>query len=437
VSTSASTIIACATGPAAGALAVIRLSGERAQPIAESLLGGARLGAPRRMVLRHLCDSAGAIDRCLVVFFAGGASFTGEPVVEFHVHGGPGVVASALKACVAAGARLAEPGEFTRRAYQNGTLDLLEAEAIAARVAAQDERAARLAEGGASDRLRQLAQEAELQLTQLRAAAEGWLDFDPEELGQDELRELIEPLRSLGLRLAAAVAVGHRVLPLFEPPVVVLAGPTNAGKSSIFNCLAGADRAIVSSVPGTTRDILEVTLQLPQGAIRLRDSAGIRRGVDTVEAEGIRRTEAHIAEAQLVLWVQDPAAPSRLQAPDHSLILWSKADLGTEPPGAGLSLSVRNGTGVSELLEALGARLFVERTADPAGGVPLSRRQIELLDEVVGACARAQVALSEGAMELVATDLRGAAEQLAALTGTQQPDEAMLDALFARFCLGK
>jgi tRNA modification GTPase len=183
--------------------------------------------------------------------------------------------------------------------------------------------------------------------------------------------------------------------------------------------------------------VIEVTLQLPQGAIRLRDSAGFRRGVDDVEAEGIRRAEAQLAAAQLVLWVQDPATPSDLPHPERSLAVWSKADLGVAPPVAGLCHSARSGAGVAALLDTLAARLFSDRVADPAGGVPLSRRQIDLLDQVVGACSRAERALADGAMELAATDLRAAAEQLADLTGSGSPDEAMLDALFARFCLGK
>jgi len=425
------TIVACATGRAGAALAVLRLSGAQAKTIARAVTG-CPFETPRRMELVQLRHDELTIDRCLAVYFAAPASFTGEDVVEFHTHGGPGLVTAALEALEAAGASPAEPGEFTRRAYLAGKLDLVEAEAIAARVDAASARAARLAEAGVAGRLSAFARRVETALTEQRAEAEAWLDFEPEELLDDDRLRLENAIKDLADELSEAAAVGRRALPLFERPAVLLAGPVNAGKSSLFNALAGMPRAIVSAEAGTTRDWLEVELQLPGGRIRLQDSAGQRRAEGSVEAAGIASAQRLQAEADLVLWCCPPEdlAP----APPGAWTISTKADIARGP---GLALSSHSGEGIAELLTAIDQHLFADPGEDSACGVPTSRRQLELLESAAQASARAVEQLPVGALELAASDLREAAESLAALTGTQEPDEAMLDALFGRFCLGK
>ena len=226
--------------------------------------------------------------------------------------------------------------------------------------------------------------------------------------------------------------IGARSLPIFEAPIVLLAGPANAGKSSLFNALVGSDRALVSAEAGTTRDWIEAELQLPAGRIRLRDSAGLRRAEGAVEAAGIERAHNLRAEADLVLWCCDPEQD--VEAPTQALLIGTKADLGV---GDGLAVSAQTGVGIDTLLSEIARRIFAAVAADSETGVATSRRQVDQLDQAAKRCLEASERLSEGAPELAAADLRQACESLAALTGTQEPDEIMLDALFGQFCLGK
>jgi tRNA modification GTPase len=264
----------------------------------------------------------------------------------------------------------------------------------------------------------------------LRAGIEAWLDFAPEELRAEDEAKLVERLESCATRLRKASGLAQRSLPLFEPPIVLLAGPVNAGKSSLFNALVGSDRALVSAEAGTTRDWIEVDLALPAGRIRLRDSAGLRAAAGAVEAAGIERALALQNEADLVLWCLGPDQND--EPPEAALCLRTKADL---DPNAQVSAS--SGAGVEELLQKLSERLFSQVTADSETGVITSKRQLQLLNAAAERCYSALVAMSDSALEFAASDLRGAAEALAELTGTQEPDELMLDALFSQFCLGK
>ena len=426
------TIVACATGADPAALAVLRLSGPGALAIGRALCGDRSLRRDRLMELVQLKDARGVIDRCLAVAFFAPRSFTGEDVVEFHLHGGPGLIQAALEACVRQGARRAEPGEFTRRAYLSGKLDLVEAEAIAARVQAASERAARLSEAGVAGRLSHFARAMERTLTEQRAHVEGWLDFDPEELGDNDRKPLIQAMRAASDRLKRAAQTGARSLPLFENPIVLLAGPVNAGKSSLFNALVGDERALVSDQAGTTRDWIEVELTLPSGRIRLRDSAGLREAADQVEAAGIRRAQALQQQADLILWCA-PAGQAA-NAPAGAVLLNTKCDEGRGP---GFAVSAHSGEGIDALLATLDERLFGGAIADSETGVATSRRQVEHLASAASHAAGAAQQLMEDQPELAAADLRAACDELTALTGTQEPDELMLDALFGQFCLGK
>ena len=426
------TIVACATGGAPSALAVVRLSGAEALLIARQLCGEKRLKVERRLELVKLGDVHGLIDRCLAVPFFSPRSFTGEDVVEFHLHGGPGLVEAVIEACLGLGARRAEPGEFTRRAYLAGKLDLVEAEAIAARASAATARAARLAEAGVAGRLSQFARGIEQELTQLRAHVEGWLDFDPEELDEDHLSRLVNRIQNCAQRLERAASVGARSLPLFEAPIVLLSGPVNAGKSSLFNRLVGSDRALVSAEAGTTRDWLEAELSLKSGRIRLRDSAGLRQAKGAVEAAGIQRAQSLQNEADLILWCCPAEVDS--QGPEAAINLCTKSD---QSAGPGLAVSAHSGEGINELLERLNTSLFGEVIADSETGVATSRRQVDHLQSAAHRALAAGHQMTAHAPELAAADLRAACDALSELTGAQEPDELMLDALFGQFCLGK
>ena len=426
------TIVACATGSDPSALAVIRLSGPDALRIARSMCGDHTLSKDRCFELVRVGDHVGVLDRCLAVAFFAPRSFTGEDIVEFHLHGGPGLVRAVIAACLERGAREAEPGEFTRRAYLAGKLDLIEAEAIAARASAATERAARLAEAGVAGRLSTFARQLEGELTGLRAQVEGWLDFDPEELDESHLNPLVDSLITAANRLQKAADLGARALPLFDAPIVLLSGPVNAGKSSLFNIIAGDDRALVSEEAGTTRDWLEVTVSLASGTIRLRDSAGIREATGAVEAAGIERAHALRQQADLVLWCSPADHPT--QPPDGALLLCTKSDKGTGP---GLAVSAHTQEGVDDLLAALNETIFSQFAADSETGVATSRRQIERLGFAAQTARSAANQMRAHCPELAAADLRAACDTLSDLTGAQEPDELMLDALFGQFCLGK
>ena len=432
------TIVAPATGLAPAAVAVVRVSGPQALAIGARLCGRESFTRFRHAHLARLRDEISELDRCLVLPFEGPHSFTGEHVVEFHLHGGPGIVRSVIDAVLAAGARMAEPGEFTRRAHLNGKLDLIEAEAIAVRAQAGGALPARLA--GLSSRLRQQAQALEAEMTGIRAQVEGALDFEPEELGVDWLHGIQDRLSSALLTLQKTVALGRRAAPLFRRPRVLLAGPPNAGKSSLFNALAGEQKAIVSPVAGTTRDLLECELRVSEGRILLMDSAGWRESQDEVEQEGVVRALRAAREADLVLWLEPVGAPPTEPPPGLGSRLHpvrTKGDLGTLAPLGDRVVSALTGDGLDDLLRIISRRVFGEGLPDLEEGVPVSQRQLEHLVQASEALARALGLMDPPQLELVATDLREVAETLAALTGTEQPDEAMLDALFSDFCLGK
>ena len=432
------TIVAPASGLAPAAVAVVRLSGPDALSIGAKLCGVERFHRFRHAHLLRIRDEVSELDRCLVLPFEGPHSFTGEDVVEFHLHGGPGIVRSVIDAVLTQGARMAEAGEFTRRAYLNGKLDLVEAEAIAVRAQAGGDMPARFA--GLSHRLREQAKALELEVTAIRGQIEGALDFDPEELAEDWLQSISQRLNTALLSLQKTVAIGRRAAPLFRRPRVLLAGPPNAGKSSLFNALAGEQKAIVSPVAGTTRDLLECELRVPEGRILLMDSAGWRTSEDEVEQEGIIRALKAARNADLVLWLQAVGAapvdpPEGLGSRLHPVR--TKGDLGTLAPLGERVVSALTGDGLVDLLNVISRRVFGDGIPDLEEGVPVSQRQLQHLVQGSEALTRAVGALEPGALELVATDLREVAEVLAALTGTAQPDEVMLDALFADFCLGK
>ena len=432
------TIVAPATGLAPAAIAVVRLSGPQALEIAAKLSGHKPFTSFRQAHLVRLRDEVGELDRCLLLPFKGPQSFTGEDVVEFHLHGGPGIVRSVIDAILSAGARMAEPGEFTRRAHLHGKLDVIEAEAIAVRAQAGGPMPARLA--GLSDRLREQAKSIEAEVTSVRAQIEGSLDFDPEELAEDWIHMLRERLSDALLALQKTVALGRRAAPLFRRPRVLLAGPPNAGKSSLFNALAGEQKAIVSAVAGTTRDLLECELRVPEGRILLMDSAGWRESDDEVEQAGIFRALRAARDADLVLWLEPVGAaptdpPVGLGSRLHPVR--TKGDLGTLAPLGDRVVSALTGNGLEDLLCFISRRVFGDGELDFEDGVPVSQRQLQYFIQASEALARAVGLMDPPQLALVATDLRDAAETLSELTGTSQPDEAMLDALFAEFCLGK
>jgi len=429
-----------------GAISVIRLSGPRAAEALIALTGRDTLPEPRRMVLRTLRDpsSGEAIDRGLVVRFEAPNSETGEPMAELHLHGGRAVVGAALDAIGRLGfCRLAEPGEFTRRAFEHGKLDLTEAEGIADLVAAEtaaQRRQALQQMDGALHRLYETWRRAGLRaLAHLEAA----IDFPDEDLPSglaDEVRTAIAALQT-EISTHLADRRGER---LRDGLSIAIIGPPNAGKSSLLNLLARRDAAIVSETAGTTRDVIEVHLDLGGWPVVLADTAGLRASPDAIEQEGVRRAKARAAAADLRLLVLDASGDWRAERdmliaatenwnPAFDIVVVNKTDLMSVESPEIIQLSANSGAGLPGLLARL-ERSAGELMQEGAGVVPLTRaRHREALMECQAALGRALLAPE---VALAAEDLRLALRAIGRITGTVRIDE-LLDVIFRDFCIGK
>ena len=420
------TIFALSSGRPPAAIAVIRISGPGAHAAAELIAG--TLPDPRIAAVRELRhpETGELLDEAVVLRFDSPASATGEDTVEFQCHGGRAVVDSLLSALGrVTGLRSAEAGEFTRRAFDHGRIDLTEAEGLADLLEAETESQRRaalaLAEGGLS---RQVAAWQE-RLVDLSARAERAIDYDEED-------EAIDPSLMRGIGLLAddlrAWLERPRVEPLRDGVRVVVAGPPNAGKSSLINAIAGQERAIVTDLPGTTRDHIEVPLAVAGIPLVLTDTAGLRETDDRVEAIGVARTAALVEAADILVWLGDPG-----QAPAHPRMLKvkSKADLDGAIPAGSIAVSAASGHGLGALLEAIGMLAKALLPADDA--IALNRRQATHLAEAADLLDEAS---SAPELVLVAESLRTARTAFDRLTGRSGVED-VLDALFSRFCLGK
>lgn len=423
------TIFALASGRPPAAIAIIRVSGSRAHDAGRALAG--ELPAPREAALRELRHPRDGIllDRGLVLRFDAPGSSTGEDVVEFQVHGGRAVAEAMLDALASLqGLRLAQPGEFTRRALDNGRIDLTEAEGLADLIEAETESQRRAAMASADGGLRRQIELWQEQLLALSARAEAAIDYDEEDDTEAVFR-LSSDCVALATDLAERLA-RPRIEPLREGIRVVVAGPPNAGKSSLVNAIAGSERAIVTAIPGTTRDHIEVPLALAGIPVLLTDTAGLRITDELVEQIGVERSHALIEGADLLLWLGDAK-----QAPEHPrrILLHAKADLAerrARPPGS-FAVSSLTGEGVAALLARvaeLAATLLPGENA-----LALNRRQATHLAEAYQSLARVSVSVD---IVTVAEELRMARSAFDRLTG-KAGVENVLDALFSRFCLGK
>jgi len=437
------TIAALATPPGQGGIAIVRVSGDAARACFAALFrpAGGRQPLSHQLTYGHLYDAAGQmIDECMAVLMLSPRTYTREDVAEFHIHGGEQVARQALTALYALGARPAEPGEFTRRAFLNGRIDLSRAEAVMQLISAQGESASRAAlrqlTGGVSSFVHDL----QRQVTDLTAGAAAALDY-PEEIDEQEAAgDTARQARALAARLNAAC--DERAARLLESGFeAALCGRPNVGKSSILNVLLGEERAIVTDIPGTTRDVVRGSVTIGGIRIHLNDTAGIRDRAETVEAIGVERARAAMRGADLVLLVLDGSQP--LTAEDEGLladtadlprlILLNKADRGAafDLPGA-LRLSARTGEGVDALRKAIGERARV------GADLPLtSARHMRLARQAAEHLTAAADALESGeALDLAAIDLHAALTALGGITG-EQVDENLLDSVFSRFCVGK
>ncbi len=439
------TIYALSSAPGRAGVAVVRLSGPGAGPALTALAG--RLPQPRQAARALLKDATGAaIDDALVLWFPGPGSFTGEDVAEFHIHGGRAVLAALFTALRARpGLRLAEPGEFSRRAFAHGKLDLTQAEAIADLIDAETEAQRRQGLTQLQGELGRLYERWRQALLRALAHLEADIDFPEEDLPEGVAEAVKPQVRALLAELAAHLADNRRGERLRDGVGVVILGAPNVGKSSLLNALARREAAIVSDIAGTTRDIVEVHLDLGGYPVVLADTAGLRETADRIESEGVRRALARADSADLKLVVIDAAAWPDLPAATAALIdkdallIANKTDSAPLPQGAShqgrlvLPLSVSTGAGLDELLELLGTEIAARYGG--SGNTTLTRaRHREALEHCHAALAR--FLANAGDTELAAEDLRLAARALGRITGSVGVED-ILDIVFRDFCIGK
>jgi tRNA modification GTPase len=441
------TIAAIASAPGAAGIGVVRASGPQVPAIAQALLG--RTPRPRHAHLASFHDGDGSlIDRGLLLYFPAPHSYTGEHVLELQGHGSVVLLDLLLRRVCALGARLARPGEFTERAFLNGKLDLVQAEAVADLIAARSEAGARAAlhslDGAFSQRVHALLET----LIALRVHVEAAIDFPEEEIDFLADPAIAQQLLVLRTQLDALLAEARRGVRLTDGLKVAIVGRPNAGKSSLLNALAQSERAIVTPIAGTTRDVLRETVDLDGVLLELADTAGLRETGDEVEREGVRRARGELARADLVLLVTeaahaeaDLALLAGLPAQVARLVLVNKIDLDGTPPRAGtraglpyLWLSARSGAGLDLLRDELKVRAGA---AGGEGAFSARRRHVLALERVQAHLQHAAAALeATRAGELAAEDLRQAQHALGEITGSYTSDD-LLGAIFGSFCIGK
>ncbi|MBY9065932.1 tRNA uridine-5-carboxymethylaminomethyl(34) synthesis GTPase MnmE [Hyphomonas sp. WL0036] len=436
------TICALASGPPPSAIAIIRISGPAVAGIGKVFLSSG-LPAPKRAALTYIYDSAGEqIDQGIALFAPGPNSYTGEDTLELYLHGGPAVIDHALRALTSvSGVRLAEPGEFTRRAFENGKLDLTEAEGVAdiieAETASQKAQALRQLGGGLTEIYDAWREE----LTGALALVEVMIDFPDEgDVPEDTLRPILSRLDKVIAEIESGLGdrgVGERIRDGFR---IAIVGPPNAGKSSILNRLARREAAIVTDIAGTTRDVVEVRLVLGGQVVWIADTAGLRETDDVVEAEGVRRARRAAAEADLRIHVIDGENPSPPPGPIEAqdIVVFNKADVRPAilAPDGALPISAASGDGI-EKLESRIAGFVSQRAASVEAPVITRARHREKLVAGRESLKAAHAALRDDiGAELAAEDIRMALRQLSSVIGRIDVED-VLGAVFSQFCIGK
>lgn len=437
------TIVAAATPPGTGGVGVVRVSGEKAEQIARALLGS--LPEPRFAAYRAFRNTKGQkLDAGLALYFPAPSSFTGESVLELHGHGGPLLISLLVEAIVEMGARRAEPGEFSQRAFLNNKLDLTQAEAIADLISAGTKQGVRAAlrslSGAFSSAVDALAE----QLVRVRMHVEAAIDFPEEEIDflSDDL--LLRRLNECADAFALLQEQAQQGRVLRDGFQVVIVGKPNAGKSSLLNLLSGQDAAIVTEVAGTTRDILREQIDIDGLAVELVDTAGLRENPDRVEEEGIRRARNALQSADAVLWIQDATDPEPGEI-DESIpagvpvtVVHNKIDLCDQSPQAregSIELSAKTGEGLAALRQHIRKLAGYENLGE--GAFTARKRHLHALERAAVHFATGRTALEETrAGELLAEELRLSHQALGEITGAVSSDD-LLGRIFSQFCIGK
>lgn len=443
------TIVAAATPPGTGGIAVVRISGPAAPDIGTRVAG--KLPQPRQATLANFRDSNGkTLDQGIIIYFPGPNSFTGESVIELQGHGGPFVVKAIVDSAVTMGARHASPGEFSKRAFLNGKLDLVQAEAIADLISSSTQQATSAALRSLSGAFSAAVNAVQAELTGLRLHTEATLDFPEEDidfLSDRVLANRIKRCKQAFESLLKSAAVGRLLRDGFQ---MVIIGRPNAGKSSLLNALSGLEAAIVTEFAGTTRDIVREQINLDGLAVELVDTAGLRSDPGRIEAEGIRRARDAIGKADGILWIQDTSVVSHetikeleptIDSNKPVIIVANKADLSgatagltsNSPPT--VTLSAKTGEGIDTLREQI--RLLAGFRDLGEGAFTARRRHLHAIKAAKKHLETGVVALEKNAAaEIFAEELRLAQQALGEVTGSVTSDE-LLGRIFSEFCIGK
>ena len=445
------TIAAISTAVGEGAIAVLRVSGPEAVEVVARIFRGATATEkmePRRSYFGEIYDATGLIDQVLLTIFRRPQSYTGEDLVEISCHGGILVTRKILSLLLNAGARSAEPGEFTQRAFLNGKMDLTQAEAVMDLIRAQTELALRAANEQLAGHLGRELTKIQDQLLTTLAHIEAYIDFPDEGISPETGKMLLDRLQETGASLARLVATADQGRILRHGLRTVIYGEPNVGKSSLLNLLLGYDRAIVSETPGTTRDTIEETINVRGIPVRLIDTAGKRSSEDSIEQEGIRRTELQLAQADLVLQVVDASAP-RGTAPDESMstgneknrvLVLNKVDLGIHEDWAstkGVRFSCRTREGEEGLNQAIWDFVMTGGFGGQDFRIAISVRHQACLQKAITELEAAKGGLANSKLpELISIELRGALDAIGDVVGRHDTED-LLGRIFSEFCIGK
>lgn len=442
------TIAAIATPPGEGAIAIIRVSGSQAFSIAEKIFSRpTHLFKSHTAHYGHILKPDGTrLDSVLLLLMKGPHSYTGEDSIEISCHGGSLITQKVLERVLQAGARPAHPGEFSMRAFLNGKIDLAQAEAVQELIGAKNELALENAEkqlqGALSEQIAQFQKE----LTDIAAILEAWVDFPEEDLAFAPMEEILARLKGLCSQMKKLQATFHEGKILHEGLTLCLLGSPNVGKSSLMNALLGKERAIVTEIPGTTRDLLEEDLRIGKLHFKLIDTAGIRDTEERIEREGIRRSQSAMQEADLILLLLDASRPLDhkdqellTQAPPHkTLVIWNKVDVAHPTDDfPALLISAKEKKGLDALKAAIEEKIWKKGAPSKEEIFLTKLRHYQALSEAIQGCETAISGLQQNvSAEFVTSDIRSSLIQLHHIVGGHAT-ETLLSAIFSRFCLGK
>lgn len=442
------TIAAIITPPGEGAISGIRISGPKTYDVAETIFSGdvKSYGCHTAHIGNILASDKKVIDQVLILTMRGPNSYTGEDTVEIFCHGGSLVTRRVLERIIEAGASLAKPGEFSFQAFMNGKLDLAQAEAVQQLIAAKNELALESAEKQLQGALSQEISRFQKELTETTAILEAWVDFPEEGLEFASMEEIVSGLQTISERMEKLKNTFHDGKALHEGLTLCLLGSPNVGKSSLMNALLGKERAIVTEIAGTTRDLLEEDLRLGSFHFKLIDTAGIRKTDEIVEKEGIRRSEKAMKDADVILLLLDASRPldqndQRLietTPKEKTILVWNKVDLAQAPSDfPSVKISAREKIGLADLTDAI-EKLIWKKGPPSKEEVMITRlRHYTALSEAIQSCQAVITGLKTGiSPEFLAADMRSALHALSSIIGTNVSED-ILSAIFSKFCLGK